>query len=87
MKNKDVETFLYSFIYLFIHLFSKALALTIRTGSLPLGIMRRIKRLSYFSSSFLATIPCECDGKSKTLIKLTSTRVFIVVEPWMVRAS
>ena len=48
------NSFIYLFVYLFIPSlidFPKALALTIRTGSLQLGIMRRIRGLSSFSSS------------------------------------
>ena len=48
------NSFIYLVIYLFIHSFSdfsKALALTIRTGSLQMGIMRRIRGLSSFSLS------------------------------------
>ena len=44
------NSFIYLFIYSFID-FSKALALTIRTGSWQMGILRRIRGLSSFSSS------------------------------------
>ena len=41
----------------------------IRPGSLPLGIMKRIRRLSYFLHLYpqAANFPCECDVKSKKL--------------------
>ena len=41
----------------------------IRTGILPLGIMKRIRRLSYFLHLYsqVANFPCECDVKSKNL--------------------
>ena len=48
------NSFIYLFIYLFIHSFidfSKALALTIRKGSLQMGVMRRRRGLSSFSLS------------------------------------
>ena len=38
-------------------------------GYLPLGIMKRVRRLSYFLHLYpqVANFPCECDVKSKNL--------------------
>ena len=54
------------------------------TGSLQLGIITRIKRLSFFSS-FLP--PSGKLPQSKMLNKLPSTRAFIAAEKWMFRST
>ena len=58
-------------------------------GSLPLGIMKRIRRSSYFLHLYpkVANFPCECDVKTKTLNKLPSTRDFSAAEKWTVRST
>ena len=57
------------------------------TGSLLLGITRRIRRLSYLSSSLFPSGKANVIASIKSLNELPNRRVFTAAEKWMVRST